>query len=446
MPDGRERGLLGPLDLAVQRGRHVGQVVGVGGDAGAFHPGQHVDQGQLDVVQQGARAAPFQVGVEAVGQFGGGPGVQHQVGRGVLLPRSVQRELLRGAGVVAQFLAQVAQGQVAQVERALAGQGQVGGQRGVAGQPVQLEAVGGEGVHRALGVVHGLGQARRGQPAAERLAVGLGQRGRVEVGAVAVGGGDGDPGQRAGAAAPGTGHRQPGPGDGGRVVRGLGRVVGDPLGHLVRAEQGDLDLESGGGLGGLVVGGGDPADAVGQGLVEPVTQHPELQRVEQLVDLVAIPDPGDEVVRGGADVAQRDVPDQRGHLPVTQHVAQVLAERVTRLALDLVDPVDQLFQRAELADPLGRGLLPHPRDTGQVVAGVAAHRGEVRVLGRGEGVLLLDRGRGEAGHVGNAAAGHQHGHVVVDELEHVTVAADDEHVHALGLGLGGQRGDQSSAS
>ena len=67
---------------------------------------------------------------------------------------------------------------------------------------------------------------------------------------------------------------------------------------------------------------------------------------------------------------------------------QVGAQRVADLALHRVDLVDQRLQRAVLGDPLGRGLLPHARDAGQVVARVAAQRREVRVLLRGQPVLL----------------------------------------------------------
>ena len=57
-----------------------------------------------------------------------------------------------------------------------------------------------------------LGRSAVGEPARERVRVGLGQRGRVEVGAVAVRCGDRDPAQRPGAAAPGAADREPGAG------------------------------------------------------------------------------------------------------------------------------------------------------------------------------------------------------------------------------------------
>ena len=104
---------------------------------------------------------------------------------------------------------------------------------------------------------------------------------------------------------------------------------------------------------------------------------------------------------------------------------EVRAQRVADLALDLVDPVDEGVERAELAHPLRRGLLPDARDAGQVVAGVAAQRGEVGVLRRREPVLLLDRPSGVIrARSRHAPARVEHGDVVVDELEGVAVAGD----------------------
>ena len=57
-------------------------------------------------------------------------------------------------------------------------------------------------------------------------------------------------------------------------------------------------------------------------------------------------------------------------------------------------------------------------------------------------VLLGHRGRGEPGHVADAAPGHQDRDVVADQLERVPVAGDDQHLHAAGGGLRRQRGDE----
>ncbi len=50
------------------------QVVGVHGDARAFHVGQDADQGQFDLVEEACGAALLQVLVEDVGEFGDGAG------------------------------------------------------------------------------------------------------------------------------------------------------------------------------------------------------------------------------------------------------------------------------------------------------------------------------------------------------------------------------------
>ena len=213
-----------------------------------------------------------------------------------------------------------------------------------------------------------------------------------------------------------------------------------PLRHLTGPGPGDLHVEAclGRAGRGLLARGRAAPDAVRQRRVETVAERPELERVEQLVDLLPVPGLWAQVQRAGL---QRHVPGELGELPVAQHVTDVLAELVPGLALDLVDPVDELGQRAEVGDPLGGGLLPHPGDVGQVVAGVAANRGEVRILRRGEAVLGDDLLRGEAGHLGDATTGHQRGDMRVDQLQHVAVARDDEHVHARVDRLAGQRGD-----
>src|SRR5207249_9511374 len=93
----------------------------------AFHPRQDVDQRQLHLMQQPGGPAAVQVGVERRGELGGGLRLPHQGGRrgyrGLLvglLAFEVERELAAGLLTAAsQLLAQVAQGQVGEVEGAL---------------------------------------------------------------------------------------------------------------------------------------------------------------------------------------------------------------------------------------------------------------------------------------------------------------------------------------
>ena len=202
--DDRVGRLLGRLDLAVERGRHLGEVVDVGRDPDPLHLGQHVLERQLDLVQQPGRAAGLEVLVERGRQVEGGHRPPDQRDRRLLLVGAVQRELDVAAGRVAQLLAQVAQRQVGQVEGPLAGQREVGGQGGVAGEALQRPAVGGEGVHRPLGVVQRLRVALVGQPFGQRAVVVRGQLGRVDERAGAVGGGERDGGGHPDATGPGA--------------------------------------------------------------------------------------------------------------------------------------------------------------------------------------------------------------------------------------------------
>ena len=175
-----------------------------------------------------------------------------------------------------------------------------------------------------------------------------------------------------------------------------------------------------------------------QRVEETVPQHPEFQVVEEAVNLVAVPRLHPQGVRR---LRQRHVLDEVGELAVQHHARQVGPQRVADLALDRVDVVDQRLQRPVLGDPLCRGLLPHTGDAGQVVAGIAAQRREVGVLLRGQPVLVDDRIRGEPGQLADPFTRVQHGDVIADQLQRVTVTADDQDAVSVVLGLGGQRGN-----
>ena len=120
---------------------------------------------------------------------------------------------------------------------------------------------------------------------------------------------------------------------------------------------------------------------------------------------------------------------------------EVLAQRVAGLAAHLVHAVDQLVEGPELADPLLRRLLPHPRDAREVVARVAPQRREVGVLLGRERVALHDLLGRVAHEVGHALARVEHRDVGADQLERVAVARTDRHAHARGHGLRGERRD-----
>ncbi|CAB4851970.1 unannotated protein [freshwater metagenome] len=141
--------------------------------------------------------------------------------------------------------------------------------------------------------------------------------------------------------------------------------------------------------------------------------------------------------------AQRevDVADKFGQPAVEQHTGQCSPQRIASLALDLAHAINEGIEGAKLTNPLGCGLLPHPWDRGQVVAGVSTQRRVVGVLGRGKAVLFLDRVGGHARKIAHALLGIQDGAVLIDELVGVAVAGDHEDVEPVGLGLGGQSGN-----
>jgi hypothetical protein len=172
--DGVVRVLRRGLDLVAQPGLQLDEVVDVGGDAGPLAVGQHRHQRQLEVAQQRGAAAPLEVGVQRDRQVGHRPGADREVGRAGVLLLAVEAELAVVAHLGAQLAAQEAQAQVGQVEDALPRQRQVGGQRGVAGQPGDRPAAGVQRQQRSLGVVHRLVDRAVGQPVPQRrLVVGV---------------------------------------------------------------------------------------------------------------------------------------------------------------------------------------------------------------------------------------------------------------------------------
>ncbi len=102
------------------------------------------------------------------------------------------------------------------------------------------------------------------------------------------------------------------------------------------------------------------------------------------------------------------------------------------------------IERIEVAvfiDQLGRRLLPHAGNAGQVVGGVAPQRGQQRVLVRPHPGPLLDAGLVVEGVVAHAPTVVQHPDVgILDQLVGVAVTGHDDHRMPPVPGLGGQRG------
>ena len=301
-----------------------------------------------------------------------------------------------------QLAAHVAQGQVGQVERALAGQRQVGGEGGVAGQAAQLQAARGQRVIGPLASCRALGgpgrRARPPGPARHPRSArsGPGRRWR-----------------RRGRRAPG---RSSSP-----VPRPQVPLAARPTRPPLPCSASHSATSSGPSTSASTskpsAGPSAPTSArpVRERGLEPLPQHPELQRVEELVRSAPGPTapgsaPGAPAPRGTSSASS-----------VSWRLRSTSARCSRRLSparpLTSSTRSTSVRQGAELDHPLGRGLLADARDAGQVVARVAPQRREVGVLSRGQPVLLGDRLRREPGHVADPAAGHQHGHAVADELE-----------------------------
>jgi len=277
-------------------------------------------------------------------------------------------------------------------------------------------------MERPLGLVDGFGRVGIGQPISDRLLVRGSDHGRIKECRLAVGCSDRD-------ACHIRTEDLPGPDNGQPCPAGTGRRVGnEPLPNLARAELAAPKVET---RLGLRLGRGEGGE-------QPVPQHPELEVVEQLVDLVAVPRRQLQLV--GTD-RQVHVAYQLGELAVHLNTGHVGSKGVAHFAFHLVCVLHQTRQRPVLPDPLRRGLLPHTGNAGEIVRRIATQSGEVRVLRRRQPVLLLHLVRGEPRQLRDAAFGVENGDVVGHQLQRVAVAGDHQNAETLLCCLRGQRGD-----
>ena len=107
---------------------------------------------------------------------------------------------------------------------------------------------------------------------------------------------------------------------------------------------------------------------------------------------------------------QRDVADQLGQRPVGLDLADVRAQRLAHLARAPRRRVaDQLAEVAVLADPLGRGLLPHARDAdGRLSLGSPRRAAKSGYCAGVRPYFSTDGGRGHPGQVGDPLARVEH--------------------------------------
>ena len=133
---------------------------------------------------------------------------------------------------------------------------------------------------------------------------------------------------------------------------------------------------------------------------------------------------------------QRDVGHDLGELLVERQALGARLDVLLLLALQLIGVGQEPLHGAELVDQLRRGLVPHPGNAGDVVAGVALQRDEVEVLGGRDAEPLVDRGFVVADDVADALAVEHHRVRPGHQLEEVPVGRDDRGVDPL---LGGPR-------
>ena len=181
-----------------------------------------------------------------------------------------------------------------------------------------------------------------------------------------------------------------------------------------------------------------PEGALGHQRGEPGPHRTELVLVEDLTGPVRVPAPEGQVV----DVhVEGHVAHQRDDLGVGPDLSGAGGQVLAQLRRQGVEVGEQGVEVAVLVDQLGRRLLPHPGDPGKVVGGIAAQRGQQRVLLGPYPGALLDARLVVEGVVAHAPPVVEHPDVgILDQLVGVAVAGDDDDRMLAVPGLGGQRG------
>ena len=191
---------------------------------------------------------------------------------------------------------------------------------------------------------------------------------------------------------------------------------------------------------GLGRGGGGIGRA--ERLLQPAQRLAQLEPAEGVPKLGAIGRRAGEGLEVELDV---DVALSRGQLLGDPGRFGVLGQVLLALgAADVVDVGEDVFERAEPLQQVGRGLIADAWDPGDVVARVALQSDEVGdQLGRNavavdHALAVVDPGVGDA-----ARGGHDFDHTVVDQLVGVAVAGHDHHgdLRVIGTSLFHDRGD-----
>ena len=172
---------------------------------------------------------------------------------------------------------------------------------------------------------------------------------------------------------------------------------------------------------------------------QPVDQAAELELTEETDHLgpVVVGEPGCLQVQ-----RDRQVPDDPGQLAALEYLLAGFDELFTQLVrLDLVEPPEDPFERTELPDKLGGGLLPHPGYARDVVRWVALEGLVVDHLVRSKLEPLPDLGGIVVDSRVHTLAGRHQAGVLGDDLEHVEIAGHDRGVNATGIHVSCDRAD-----
>ena len=136
-----------------------------------------------------------------------------------------------------------------------------------------------------------------------------------------------------------------------------------------------------------------------------------------------------------------DVAHQGDYLGVDSHPLGVVGQVLSKFGRQGIEMGVQGVKVAVLVDQLGRRLLPHPGNAGEVVRRVAPQRGQQRVLGREHASPLFDAGFVVEGVVAHASPVVEHPDVgVLDQLVRIAVTGDDNDRVAPIAGFGCQGG------
>ena len=128
------------------------------------------------------------------------------------------------------------------------------------------------------------------------------------------------------------------------------------------------------------------------------------------------------------------VGDDCGEVFALQNLFRARAQRVLELRRNAIQVLQQILHRPKFLDQLAGGLIPNPRDARDVVGGVAFQPLVVRQSSRVKAKPGLEFLSIIDGRLGDPPAGDHDFDVGVDQLEHIEITGDDEHVKPFGRG------------